>query len=239
MYKHLSLNSRTVICFVLILLHWLLLQQPDDPDRWPTPLEDETLQQACLLQRLPEHAAGFEEARTVLHLWVPELTRGGQPHCNIYHQQDPFMIQAYLSSRNLKGSFVALQTSDDSWGYLCAGCKYTVHGRCANRNPAPCTRTYVKSKKETGVCQCLHDNIYSDTVQIRLYPLSECSRVDIHPTFRFQRTTGWVGTATRRSVINARRRSRASKAWRANAVCGATRWWESIPARLWFMEIKS
>lgn len=49
-------------------------------------------------------------------------------------------------------------------GYLCAGCKYTVHGRCANRNPAPCTRTYVKSKKETGVGQYLHDNIYKDTV---------------------------------------------------------------------------
>uniref|UniRef100_A0A8D3CKK8 Diacylglycerol kinase n=1 Tax=Scophthalmus maximus TaxID=52904 RepID=A0A8D3CKK8_SCOMX len=32
-----------------------------------------------------------------------------------------------------------------------AGCMYTVHGRCANKNPAPCTRTYVKSKKETGV----------------------------------------------------------------------------------------
>uniref|UniRef100_A0A8C2DFF8 Diacylglycerol kinase n=1 Tax=Cyprinus carpio TaxID=7962 RepID=A0A8C2DFF8_CYPCA len=36
-------------------------------------------------------------------------------------------------------------------GLCCTCCKYTVHGRCANKNPAPCTRTYVKSKKETGI----------------------------------------------------------------------------------------
>ncbi|XP_036446540.1 diacylglycerol kinase, alpha a [Colossoma macropomum] len=36
-------------------------------------------------------------------------------------------------------------------GLCCTCCKYTVHGRCANRNPAPCSRTYVKSKKDIGI----------------------------------------------------------------------------------------
>ncbi|KAI5612135.1 diacylglycerol kinase alpha, partial [Silurus asotus] len=36
-------------------------------------------------------------------------------------------------------------------GLCCTCCRYTVHGRCANRNPAPCTRTYVKSKKDAGI----------------------------------------------------------------------------------------
>ena len=45
-----------------------IIQQPDDPEGRTAPLEDETFQQACLLQRVPEHAAGSEEARTVLHL---------------------------------------------------------------------------------------------------------------------------------------------------------------------------
>lgn len=44
------------------------LQQPDDPAGWTAPLEDETFQQACLLQCVPEHAAGSEEARAVLHM---------------------------------------------------------------------------------------------------------------------------------------------------------------------------
>lgn len=32
-----------------------------------------------------------------------------------------------------------------------SGCKYTVHSRCANKNPEPCSRTFVKSKNEIGV----------------------------------------------------------------------------------------
>lgn len=34
---------------------------------------------------------------------------------------------------------------------LSPGCKYTVHSQCANKNPEPCARTFVKSKKEIGV----------------------------------------------------------------------------------------
>lgn len=68
---------------LILHLHWLLLQQLDDPEGRPAPLEDETFQQACLLQRMPEHAARPEEARTVLYLWVPELTRGGQHYFGI------------------------------------------------------------------------------------------------------------------------------------------------------------
>ncbi|KAJ8260169.1 hypothetical protein GJAV_G00177890 [Gymnothorax javanicus] len=36
-------------------------------------------------------------------------------------------------------------------GFRCTCCKYTVHGRCANKNPAPCASTFVKSIEETGV----------------------------------------------------------------------------------------
>lgn len=32
-----------------------------------------------------------------------------------------------------------------------SGCKYTVHSQCANKNPEPCARTFVKSKKEIDV----------------------------------------------------------------------------------------
>ncbi|KAJ8358666.1 hypothetical protein SKAU_G00151910 [Synaphobranchus kaupii] len=35
-------------------------------------------------------------------------------------------------------------------GLCCTCCKYTVHGHCANKNPVPCARTFVKSKEETG-----------------------------------------------------------------------------------------
>ena len=40
----------------------------DDPKGRAASLENEAFQQACLLQRLPEHAAGTEETGPVLHL---------------------------------------------------------------------------------------------------------------------------------------------------------------------------
>ena len=40
----------------------------DDPEGRAASLENEAFQQACLLQRLPEHAAGTEETGPVLHL---------------------------------------------------------------------------------------------------------------------------------------------------------------------------
>lgn len=45
-------------------------------------------------------------------------------------------------------------------GLCCTCCKYTVHNQCANKNPEPCARTFVKSKKEIGVPA--HDWIRAD-----------------------------------------------------------------------------
>ncbi|KAG8007924.1 Diacylglycerol kinase alpha, partial [Nibea albiflora] len=45
-------------------------------------------------------------------------------------------------------------------GLCCSCCKYTVHSQCANRNPEPCARTFVKSKKDIGVAA--HDWIRAD-----------------------------------------------------------------------------
>ncbi|XP_059185238.1 diacylglycerol kinase, alpha b [Centropristis striata] len=45
-------------------------------------------------------------------------------------------------------------------GLSCTCCKYTVHNQCANQNPEPCARTFVKSKKEIGVAA--HDWIRTD-----------------------------------------------------------------------------
>ncbi|XP_034725403.1 diacylglycerol kinase, alpha b isoform X1 [Etheostoma cragini] len=35
-------------------------------------------------------------------------------------------------------------------GLCCTCCKYTVHSQCANKNPEPCARTFVKSKPKIG-----------------------------------------------------------------------------------------
>ncbi|XP_053171794.1 diacylglycerol kinase, alpha b [Scomber japonicus] len=45
-------------------------------------------------------------------------------------------------------------------GLCCTCCKYTVHSQCANKNPEPCTRTFVKSKKEIGIAA--HDWVRAD-----------------------------------------------------------------------------
>ncbi|XP_028262450.1 diacylglycerol kinase, alpha b isoform X2 [Parambassis ranga] len=45
-------------------------------------------------------------------------------------------------------------------GLCCTCCKYTVHSQCANKNPEPCARTFVKSKKEIGIAA--HDWIRAD-----------------------------------------------------------------------------
>ncbi|XP_034544024.1 diacylglycerol kinase, alpha b [Notolabrus celidotus] len=45
-------------------------------------------------------------------------------------------------------------------GLCCTCCKYTVHSQCANKNPEPCARTFVKSKKDIGVAS--HDWIRAD-----------------------------------------------------------------------------
>uniref|UniRef100_A0A672IYS6 diacylglycerol kinase (ATP) n=1 Tax=Salarias fasciatus TaxID=181472 RepID=A0A672IYS6_SALFA len=45
-------------------------------------------------------------------------------------------------------------------GLCCNCCKYIVHSQCANKNPEPCARTFVKSKKDIGIAA--HDWIRVD-----------------------------------------------------------------------------
>uniref|UniRef100_A0A669B3S8 Diacylglycerol kinase n=1 Tax=Oreochromis niloticus TaxID=8128 RepID=A0A669B3S8_ORENI len=42
-------------------------------------------------------------------------------------------------------------------GLCCTSCKYTVHGRCANKNPAPCARTYVNHMHGLNLISCYCD----------------------------------------------------------------------------------
>ncbi|KAM8867650.1 diacylglycerol kinase alpha-like [Synchiropus picturatus] len=46
-------------------------------------------------------------------------------------------------------------------GLCCNCCKYTVHSHCANKNPDPCARTFVKSKDEIHVAA--HDWIRAES----------------------------------------------------------------------------
>lgn len=114
---------------------------------------------------MSQHAAGFEEAGTVLHLWVQELTRRGRKEVSNLKIAYIFFGINQCSSASLTFTTVIYMYLEIMWQLVCVSfcpaCKYTVHGRCANKNPAPCARTYVKSKKEIGVCWCLHDNLYS------------------------------------------------------------------------------
>ncbi|MEQ2297292.1 hypothetical protein AMECASPLE_033364, partial [Ameca splendens] len=45
-------------------------------------------------------------------------------------------------------------------GLYCNYCAYTVHNQCANKNPEPCARTFVKNKQEIG--KATHDWIKAD-----------------------------------------------------------------------------
>ncbi|XP_017548224.1 diacylglycerol kinase, alpha b isoform X3 [Pygocentrus nattereri] len=45
-------------------------------------------------------------------------------------------------------------------GLSCNVCKCTVHSHCANKNPPPCTATFVKSKDELGIA--VHDWVSAD-----------------------------------------------------------------------------
>lgn len=144
-----------------------------------------------------------------------------------------------------------METRNALFTCLCfQGCKYTVHGRCANRNPAPCTRTYVKSKKDTGVwvvfsqttanyivkCYLNISNASSFLVYVvmwisKTFSLSRCMYVSLASDsvcvscLRFQPMTGSVGTVTLGSVTSVRRRSRVTTGWRESTVSGATPWW--------------
>lgn len=73
----------------------------------------------------------------------------------------------------------------------------------------------IKPGKDSTWCvMSYYNNNISTIIYIYIIYIAQLY-VDIKtlfPRFRFQRTTGWVGTVTLGSVINARRRSRASVA---------------------------
>lgn len=80
---------------------------------------------------------GGSQAPLTLYKWT-----GGDVHFTVTPVHSAFYQQfLILNVKNLSHPL----------HFLLLGCKYIVHSQCANKNPEPCARTFVKSKQEIGV----------------------------------------------------------------------------------------
>uniref|UniRef100_A0A668AFW7 Diacylglycerol kinase n=1 Tax=Myripristis murdjan TaxID=586833 RepID=A0A668AFW7_9TELE len=66
----------------------------------------------------------------------------------------------YIAAHMTELHYKSLHYTSFNGTFKNTSCKYTVHSQCANKNPDPCARTFVKSKKEIGVP--VHDWIVAD-----------------------------------------------------------------------------